>query len=71
MRDARQDTVADSKGHVGAQAALWLLGSVAGFYRQPFDAEPVLKHFSPPFDLPSLIEALEAIGLKAGLVVWP
>jgi subfamily B ATP-binding cassette protein HlyB/CyaB len=71
MRDARQDTVADSEGHVGAQAALWLLGSVASFCRRPFDAELVLKHFSPPFDLPSLIEALEAIGLKAGLVVWP
>jgi subfamily B ATP-binding cassette protein HlyB/CyaB len=49
---------------------LWLLGSLAGFYRRPFDAELVMKRFSPPFDLPSLIEALEALGLKAGLVAW-
>lgn len=71
MQGVHQDTVADSEEHVDTQAALWLLGSLAGFYRQPFDAELVMKHFSPPFDLPSLIEALEALGLKAGLVAWP
>lgn len=71
MQGAHQDTVADSEGYVETQAALWLLGSLAGFYRQPFDAELVMKRFSPPFDLPALIEALEALGLKAGLVAWP
>ncbi|MDB5772531.1 MAG: transporter [Burkholderia sp.] len=70
MRDTRQDTVADLEGYLDSQAALWVLGSLAGYYRRPFDAELVLKRFSPPFDLPSLIEALEAIGLKAGLVSW-
>lgn len=71
MLEARQDTVADSKGRIDTQAALWLMASLAGLYRQPFDAELVLKRFPPPIDLPTLIEALEALGLKAGLAVWP
>lgn len=71
MQGACQDTVADPEGYVETQAALWLLASLAGLYRQPFDAELVMKRFSPPFDLPTLIEALEALDLKAGLVAWP
>jgi subfamily B ATP-binding cassette protein HlyB/CyaB len=71
MFEARQDTVADSKGRIDTQAALWLMASLAGLYRQPFDAELVLKRFPPPIDLPTLIEALEALGLKAGLATWP
>lgn len=71
MLEARQDTVADSKGRIDTQAALWLMASLAGLYRQPFDAELVLKRFPPPIDLPTLIEALEALGLKAGVAVWP
>jgi subfamily B ATP-binding cassette protein HlyB/CyaB len=71
MHGECQDNVADSEGYLETQNALWLLGSLAAFYRQPFDVELVMKRFSPPFDLPSLIEALEAFGLKAGLVAWP
>jgi subfamily B ATP-binding cassette protein HlyB/CyaB len=71
MQGAHQDSVADSEGHIDTPAALWLLGSLAGFYRQPFDAELVIKRFPPPIDLPTLIEALDALGLKAGLAHWP
>lgn len=71
MQGVHQDTVADSEEHVETQAALWLLASLAGFYRQPFDAELVIKRFPPPIDLPTLIEALSALGLKAGLAHWP
>jgi len=71
MQGMQQDGVAGSQSHVETQAALWLLASLAGFYRQPFDAELVTKRFPPPFDLPTLIEALQALGLKAGLVPWP
>ncbi len=71
MQGACQDNVADPEGCIETPAALWLLASLAGFYRQPFDAELVTKRFSPPFDLPTLIEAMEALGLKAGLVAWP
>jgi subfamily B ATP-binding cassette protein HlyB/CyaB len=71
MQGMHQDAVADSEEHVDAQAALWLLASLSGFYRQPFDAELVIQRFPPPFDLPMLIEALGALGLKAGLARWP
>lgn len=59
------------QGLIDIPAALWLLGSLSGFFRQPFDVELVTKRFSPPIDLPTLIEALEALGFKAGLAAWP
>ena len=62
---------ADAEEHLDTQAALWLMASLAGLYRQPFDAELVIKRFPPPIDLPTLIEALGALGLKAGLAHWP
>lgn len=71
MQGVHQDSVADSEGHVDTPAALWLLASLAGLYRQPFDAELVIKRFPPPINLPTLIEALDALGLKAGLAAWP
>ncbi|HNQ04650.1 MAG TPA: ABC transporter transmembrane domain-containing protein [Thiobacillaceae bacterium] len=71
MQGVHDNAVADPEGHVGTQAALWLLASLAGLYRQPFDAELVIKRFPPPIDLPTLIEALDALGLKAGLAHWP
>ncbi|HNU64579.1 MAG TPA: ABC transporter transmembrane domain-containing protein [Thiobacillaceae bacterium] len=70
MQGVHDNAVADPEGHVGTQAALWLLASLAGLYRQPFDAELVIKRFPPPIDLPTLIEALDALGLKAGLTHW-
>ena len=33
MQRLHQDAVADSQDHVETQAALWLLGSLAGLYR--------------------------------------
>ena len=71
MQGAQQETTAHSLGQLDTPSALWLLGSLAGFYRRPFDAALVLQRFAPPFDFPSLIEALEALGLKAGLAEWP
>ncbi|MEO1766543.1 peptidase domain-containing ABC transporter [Thiobacter aerophilum] len=71
MRGAHRDTVTDPEERVETQAALWLLANLAGLYRQPFDAELVIRRFPPPFDLPTLIEALNALGLKAGLARWP
>jgi subfamily B ATP-binding cassette protein HlyB/CyaB len=71
MQGVSQNSMVDSAGCLEVQSALWILGSLAGFHRRPFDAELVLKQFPPPFGLHSLIEALEALGLKAGLAVWP
>lgn len=65
------DAAVRSPGQLDTPSALWLLGSLAGFYRRPFDAALVLQRFAPPFDFPSLIEALEALGLKAGLTECP
>ncbi len=47
------------------------MASLAALYRQPFDAALVSKCFPPPIDVPTLMEALESLGLKAGLVSWP
>jgi subfamily B ATP-binding cassette protein HlyB/CyaB len=71
MQGLLKDSVADSHICIDTPAALWLLASLAGFYRQPFDADLVIKRFPPPFDLPTLVEALNALGLKAGLASWP
>jgi len=71
MQGVHQGAVTGSQSRVETQAALWLLASLAGLYRQPFDAELVIKRFPPPFDIPALIEALNALGLKAGLAPWP
>ncbi|MCL2344812.1 MAG: peptidase domain-containing ABC transporter [Desulfobulbus sp.] len=66
-----QENTAAIPEQLDTASALWLLGSLAGFYRKPFDAALVLQRFAPPFDLPALIAALEALGLKAGLGEWP
>ncbi|WP_371325012.1 hypothetical protein VX159_05715 [Dechloromonas sp. ZY10] len=71
MLIAQQEMTAHSPVQLDTASALWLLGSLAGFYRRSFDTALVLQRFAPPFDFPSLLEALEALGLKAGLAEWP
>jgi subfamily B ATP-binding cassette protein HlyB/CyaB len=71
MQGAHPAHAATPSGVIDTAAAVWLLGSLAGFYRRPFDAELVLKQLAPPVDLPALIEALAGLDLHAGLVVWP
>lgn len=56
---------------LSTEEAVWLLGSLAGLHRKPFDAELLIKRFAPPWDLPTLIEALAGLGLKAQAVPWP
>lgn len=55
---------------VDALAALWLLEHLATFFRRPFDARLALQHLAAPVELPCLVEALQALGLRAGLVRW-
>ena len=57
--------------HLETEAAVWLLGSLAGLHGQPFDAQLVATQFVLPLDLPALTEALQARGLQAGWVGWP
>ena len=56
---------------IDTEAAVWLLASLASYYRRPFDAGLVLKRLVPPVDLPALIEALESLGLNVGVAAWP
>lgn len=70
-KGAQPVSTAQQHAHLPAQAAVWLLASLASLHRRPFDADLLLKRFAPPLDLPALIEALEALGLKAGLSLWP
>ncbi|MBN9463530.1 MAG: peptidase domain-containing ABC transporter [Burkholderiales bacterium] len=68
---ARARSPAHPQGRIEAQAAVWLLGSLAGYHRRPFDAGLVLQRFAPPFDPPALIEALDALGFRAAFAPWP
>lgn len=70
MQGVPQGEGGNFDGFVGKQEVLWLLASVAGLYRQPFDAELLIKRFPPPFDLPTLLEALNTLGIKAGIASW-
>lgn len=56
---------------IDTSAALWLLASVAQLYQRPFDATLILARYPPPFDYPTLIEALALLGIQAGLQPWP
>lgn len=56
---------------LATEHAIWLLGSLASLHRKPFDADLLVKRFAPPWDLPTLMEALAGLGLKAGAVAWP
>ena len=49
----------------------WLVSSLSGYWQRPFDAKLVRSRFAPPYDVPSVIEILEAVGLQAGIVSWP
>ena len=53
---------------VGRAEVLWLLGSLSGFYRLPFDAALIAQEFPPPYTLATFHEAARALGLKTGSV---
>ena len=71
MPNQHQENATSAPEQLDTSSALWVLANLAGFYRRPFDAALVLQRFTPPFDLPALVAALEALGLKAGLAQWP
>ena len=51
---------------VGQHEVLWLLGSLSGFYRLPFDATLIAQQFPPPYTIATLHEAARSLGLKTG-----
>lgn len=53
-------------GAVRREEALWLLGSLCGLYRIPFDAALVAQNFPPPYTRATFHEAARSLGLKTG-----
>lgn len=51
---------------VGRAEVLWLLGSLSGLYRLPFDANLVAQEFPPPYTLATFHQAARSLGLKTG-----
>lgn len=56
---------------IEGEALVWLVGSLADMFRRPFDATLIRKHCVPPFDLTTVIGALEGHTLKARSAPWP
>lgn len=71
MQGANHKATFRPDGRFDARVLIWLLGSLAVFYRRPFDADLVRRRFAPPFDLPTIVEALDALGFKAAVAPWP
>lgn len=53
-------------GTIHHDELLWLLGSLSGLYRLPFDAALVAQSFPPPYDHAVLHEAARSLGFKTG-----
>jgi subfamily B ATP-binding cassette protein HlyB/CyaB len=64
---AAREARVEARGSVPTEAFIWALGSLCRLHQLPFDPELVLKQFPPPYDLPTLLRAAEACGLKAGV----
>jgi subfamily B ATP-binding cassette protein HlyB/CyaB len=54
------------EGTIHRDELLWLLGSLSGLYRLPFDAALVAQSFPPPYDRAVLHEAARSLGFKTG-----
>jgi subfamily B ATP-binding cassette protein HlyB/CyaB len=53
-------------GEVRQDDILWLLGSLCGLFRIPFDGALIAQGYPPPYDLVTLHEAARALGIKTG-----
>lgn len=53
-------------GEVRREDLLWLLGSLCGVFRIPFDAALIAQGYPPPCTLVMLHDAARALGLKTG-----
>ncbi len=54
------------QGEVRREDVLWLLGSLCGIFRIPFDASLIAQDYPPPYSLATLHEAARALGIKTG-----
>ncbi|MDH5525617.1 MAG: hypothetical protein OEY01_16745, partial [Desulfobulbaceae bacterium] len=53
-------------GTIHREEFLWVLGSLSGLYRLPFDAALVSQSYPPPCNRAVLHEAARSLGLKTG-----
>ena len=54
------------QGEVRREDLLWLLGSLCGLFKIPFDASLIGQNYPPPCSLITLHEAARALGIKTG-----
>ena len=57
---------APSTEDIRREELLWLLGSLSGVFRIPFDAALVTQQFPPPYTVASFHEAARVLGFKTG-----
>ena len=57
----------DLRGELQRGDTLWLLGSLCGLFRVPFDPALIEQNYPPPFTLASLHDAARALGIKTGM----
>jgi len=53
-------------GEIRREDMLWLLGSLFGVFRIPFDAALIAQCYPPPYPLTALHDAAHALGIKTG-----
>lgn len=63
MDDCRSVQTAIAREHL-----TWLIGSVCNLHRIPFDARLLEREFAPPHSELTLLNALQALGMKTGTV---
>ena len=54
------------QGEVRREDMLWLIGSLCGMFRIPFDATLIAQGYPPPCTLLTLHDAARALGIKTG-----
>ncbi|MBK7326286.1 MAG: peptidase domain-containing ABC transporter [Propionivibrio sp.] len=54
------------RGEVRQADMLWLLGSLCGLFRIPFDAALLARDYPPPHTLATLHDAARALGIRTG-----
>ncbi len=55
------------KRRITAESFVWALSALCSLHRIPFDANLVLRQFTPPYALASLLQALQSLGFRASL----
>ena len=62
----KNDKKMNLRGEVRQADMLWLLGSLCGLFRIPFDAALLARDYPPPHTLATLHDAARALGIRTG-----